>query len=233
MGLSVMPDKLPAALAIMADVARNPTFAPEELERARKEALDGLDVAYGDPGEVAAFATAPVTYAGTSFAHAAGGTPNSLKRLTRDDLVGFHDGYWRPDNAILVLTGDITPEPGFALAEQAFGDWPKPAGPPPARAGGHARPHAPQHRHRPAGRRPGGGDGDQAGHGPHRSALLPGRWSPTPCSAAAIRRGSTRSPHQARALLRRGLLAGGPAHAGRLHRRRPRPATMRPPKSPT
>jgi zinc protease len=135
-GLSVMPDKLPGALAIMADVARNPAFAAEELERARKQQLDDLDVAYGDPGQVAGFATAPVVYAGTSFAHAAGGTPASLKRLTRDDLVRFHDRNWRPDNAILVLTGDITPEHGFALAEAAFGDWPHPSDPPPPPAGG-------------------------------------------------------------------------------------------------
>jgi len=137
-GLSVMPDKLPGALAIIADVARNPAFAAEELERARKQQLDDLDVAYGDPGQVAGFATAPVVYAGTSFAHAAGGTPASLKRLTRDDLVRFHDRNWRPDNAILVLTGDITPDQGFALAEAAFGDWARPAGPPPPAAGGQA-----------------------------------------------------------------------------------------------
>jgi zinc protease len=136
-GISVMPDKLPAALGIVADVARNPTFAPAELERARKEQLDGLEVAYGEPGQVAAYATAPVTYAGTSFAHAAGGTPSSLKRLTRDDLVRFHQANWRPDRAILVLTGDITPDEGFALAVKALGAWPRPPEPPPPAPGGH------------------------------------------------------------------------------------------------
>jgi zinc protease len=137
--LSVMPDKLAGALGIVADVARNPTFAAAELERARHEHLDNLDVAYGDPGQVAGFANAPVVYAGTSFAHAAGGTPASLKRLTRDDLARFHDRNWRPDSATLVLTGDITPEAGFALAEKTFGDWPKPSDPPPPPAGGEAR----------------------------------------------------------------------------------------------
>ncbi len=138
LGLSVMPAKLPASLAIMADVARNPAFAADELERSRKEAFDDLEVAYGEPGQVAAFADAPVVYAGTPFAHAAGGTPASLKRLTRDDLAHFHDRYWRPDNAILVLTGDITPDEGFALADKAFGDWPKPADPAPEPAVGQA-----------------------------------------------------------------------------------------------
>jgi zinc protease len=136
LSLSVMPEKLPSALAIMADVARNPIFAPDELERARKEALDNLDVAYGDPAQIASFATAPIAYAGTSFAHAADGTPASLKRLARDDLAAFHDRYWRPDNAVLTLTGDITPEQGFSLAEQVFGDWPRPTEPSPAQPAG-------------------------------------------------------------------------------------------------
>jgi zinc protease len=134
--VSVMPQKLPAALAIVADVAREPAFAQAELDRARKESLDDLDVAYGDPGQLAGFALAPVVYAGTSFAHAEGGTPASLKRLTRDDLVQFHDRYWRPDDAMLVLTGDITPDQGFAIAEQAFGGWEKPASPPPPQPSG-------------------------------------------------------------------------------------------------
>jgi zinc protease len=138
LSLSVMPSKLSEALAIMSDIARQPAYAPAELKRARKQALDELEVAYGDPGQVASLATPPVVYAGTSFAHAAGGTPATLKRMTREDLARYHDTNWRPDNAILILTGDIDPEPGFALASQAFGAWPKPAGPPPAPAASHA-----------------------------------------------------------------------------------------------
>src|SRR5262249_30707105 len=108
------------------------TFAPDELERARKQALAGLEVSYGDPGQVGSLATAPVVYAGTPFAHAADGTPTSLKRLTREDLAKLHTADWRPDNAILLLTGHITPDDGFALAQRVFGDWQKPADPPPA-----------------------------------------------------------------------------------------------------
>jgi zinc protease len=131
LGLSVMRDKLEAALPLMADVAQHPTFAAAEVERARKQALDSLQVAYGDPQQIANFGTAPVVYAGTPFGHAADGDPASLKRLTNADLARFHAAYWRPDNAILVLAGDITTEEGFALAEKMFGGWERPAGPTP------------------------------------------------------------------------------------------------------
>jgi len=126
--LNVMPGNLPAALAIMSDVVRNPAFADEELERQRTQALDGLSVAYQSPGQLAAYAAAPVIFSGTPFGHVATGTPASLPKITSADLARLHAGNYRPDNAILVLTGDITPEQGFALAQTAFGDWKSPTG---------------------------------------------------------------------------------------------------------
>lgn len=131
--LNVMPEKLPAAMAIMADVARNPAFAQEELERQRSLALDGLSVAFQSPGQLAGFAASPVIFSGTPFGHVASGTPGSLPKIGTGDLAKLHAAHFRPDNAILVLTGDITPEHGFALAEKAFGDWTAPAGPAPTR----------------------------------------------------------------------------------------------------
>jgi zinc protease len=127
--LNVMPDKLPAALAIMADVARNPAFAPAELERQRSQALDGLQVSYQEPGQVAAMAAGPVVFGGTAFGHVPNGTPASLPRIEPSDLSAIHSAGFRPDNAILVMTGDITPDQGFALAKAAFGDWVRPATP--------------------------------------------------------------------------------------------------------
>ena len=125
--LNVMPDKLPIAMGIMADVARNPAFAPEELNRQKAQSLDGLRVAYQEPGQVSAYAAAPVVFAGTPFGHVATGTPGSIARLKPADLAALHQAWYRPDNAILVMTGDITPAQGFALAEKTFGGWARPA----------------------------------------------------------------------------------------------------------
>jgi zinc protease len=129
--LSVIADKAAQGLAIMADVAQNPTFKAQELERVKTEALDGLSVSLQRPGSVAGFTVPTVIYAGSGYGHVAGGTPGSLPKIQRADLVKTHAANWRPDNAVLVLTGDLTPEQGFALADAAFGGWSKPAGPPP------------------------------------------------------------------------------------------------------
>src|SRR5690606_6699310 len=117
------PDKLDPALAIMADVVRNPAFKPEELERQRAQALDSLQVAYESPGTLAAMAVQPLLFGGTPFGHAAQGTPKTLAGLDPATLEAIHQTWYRPDNAVLVLTGDIDAEAGFAAAEKAFGDW--------------------------------------------------------------------------------------------------------------
>lgn len=130
--LSVTANNAAPAMAIMADVAQHPAFSEAELERVRTETLDGLSVSFQRPGALAGFATAPVLYAGSAYGHVAGGTPGSLPKIKRADLAKTHSAYWRPDNAVLVLTGNLTPEAGFALAERAFGTWKKPTAPPPA-----------------------------------------------------------------------------------------------------
>ena len=127
--LEAITAKLPAAMAIFADVVRRPTFAQEELERLRARTLDSLEVSLQQPGELARFAAADAVFAGTPYGHVLGGSPASIKRFTRADITGFHQAWYRPDDAVLVLTGDLTPEQGFALAEQAFGDWKAPAQP--------------------------------------------------------------------------------------------------------
>ncbi|MDO9224024.1 MAG: pitrilysin family protein [Caulobacter sp.] len=131
--LNVMPVNLKPAMALMADVALNPAFSQDELDRVREQSLDGFQVALKRPGSVAGFVVAPIIYGGTAYGHVASGTPGSLPALTREDLMAVHRTWWRPDNAVLVIAGDLTPEEGFALAEQAFGGWTRPAGPPPAR----------------------------------------------------------------------------------------------------
>jgi zinc protease len=131
--ISVTTPKLAAAMDLLADVARNPAFAPEEIERERKQMLDDLRVALSQPGSVARFVAARAVYGDGAYGHSAGGTPASLPRIQRDDIVKLHATYYRPDNAILAFAGDIDLARAVQLAEHSFGDWKAPATPlPPA-----------------------------------------------------------------------------------------------------
>jgi zinc protease len=127
--VGVMSARIGPALQILADVVRHPTFKTEELERLRQQNLDSLTLQLGEPGSIARFVAARVVFGDSPYGHPIGGTPESLPRITRDDIVKMHASYYRPDNAILVIGGDIKAKDGVALAEKYFGDWKKPATP--------------------------------------------------------------------------------------------------------
>ncbi|HET6632963.1 MAG TPA: pitrilysin family protein [Rhodanobacteraceae bacterium] len=125
-GITVTTPKLDEALALLADVTLHPTFAKAELERARREALDSLRIAWGSPGALSRMVARRAVFGGGDYGHPGDGTPDSLKALGRDDLLRLHSAWYRPDNAVLIFAGDIAPKDAFALASKAFGEWRKP-----------------------------------------------------------------------------------------------------------
>ena len=130
--VGVMSTKIPQAMEILADVVRRPTFKSDEVERLRQQYLDNLTLALGDPGSIARFVASRVVFGDSPYGHPISGTTESLTRITAADIAKMHSRYYRPDNAILVIGGDITPKDGFALATKYFGDWSKPTTPLPS-----------------------------------------------------------------------------------------------------
>ncbi len=125
--VNVMSSKIEPAMAILADVVRHPMFNEDEIERLRGQSLDALTVALRDPGTLAAYVATRVVFGDAAYGHALNGTPETLARIKRGDIVALHATYYRPDNAILVIGGDTTSDDAFKLASRVFGDWAKPA----------------------------------------------------------------------------------------------------------
>lgn len=121
--LSVMSSNLNPAMAYVADVARNATFAKDEFERERAQAIDALQVAMTEPQPVARMVASRLIFGDAPYGHNLGGTPASLGKIGRTDLVQFHATHYRPDNAVLVLAGDVKAEDAFKLADAQFGSW--------------------------------------------------------------------------------------------------------------
>ncbi|KQY88065.1 MULTISPECIES: pitrilysin family protein [unclassified Brevundimonas] len=129
--------------SVFADVVMRPTFAAAELERSRTQTVTGLTVALRDPGNLASQVLNRLAFGGAAYGAPAAGTPTSVATLTRDQVVDFHDRWWRPDNAALIITGGMEPEQAFAFAERTLGGWERPSDPVPTvpnRAGGRPAP---------------------------------------------------------------------------------------------
>jgi zinc protease len=124
--VNVISSKVEPALTILADVVRNPVFKDEEIERLRQQYLDGLSVGMNSPGTLASWVASRVVFGDNAYGHSVGGTPESIARIKREDITSLHATYYRPDNAMLVIGGDIKADDAFKLAERLFGDWAKP-----------------------------------------------------------------------------------------------------------
>ncbi len=121
--ITVTTPKLDAALALVAEVAREPAFAQAELDRLRTQTLDELKIAYANPGSLASLVAARLAYGAGPYGHPANGTPDSLPRIDRRDLITAHRRTFRPDNVVLILAGDVDAAVGLALARRHFGSW--------------------------------------------------------------------------------------------------------------
>jgi zinc protease len=127
--VSVMSSKIQPAMEILADVVRHPTFKSEEVERLRQQLLDSFTLELGDPGALARMVAARVVFGDSPYGHPVSGTSESLARISAADIAKMHLRFYRPDNAILVIGGDINGKDGLALATKYFGDWQKPSTP--------------------------------------------------------------------------------------------------------
>ncbi|HEY8185542.1 MAG TPA: pitrilysin family protein, partial [Pyrinomonadaceae bacterium] len=131
-GVDVMSSKIGPAVDILADVVRRPQFKDEEIERLRQQTVDDLTVQLGEPGSIARYVAGRLVFGDAPYGQPLSGTLESIPRIKRDDFLQYHRRWYRPDNAILVIGGDIKPANAFALAQRYFGDWKKPAEPLPS-----------------------------------------------------------------------------------------------------
>ena len=134
--INVMSDKVAPALEILADVICRPAFSQDEVDRLRTQSLDELKVALNEPGMLASYVVGRVVFGGGPYGHPLSGTPESLVRIKRADIVALHRKYYRPDNAMLVVAGRCSLDEIVGLAGKYFGSWPRPAAPLPAVSGG-------------------------------------------------------------------------------------------------
>ncbi|WP_026082813.1 M16 family metallopeptidase [Mastigocladopsis repens] len=113
---------LPILIQTLADVVQNATFPENQLELSRQRALISLKVQLDDPRglgrRVFQQAIYPENHPFHSFP-----TEESLKSVTRADVLRFYQEHYRPDTTTIALVGDFEPNQVKALFNQAFGKW--------------------------------------------------------------------------------------------------------------
>ena len=122
--VSTIKKHLDSALEIFADVALNPTFPEEDMEKIRERRLTSILQRKDQPLTLAALAFGDIVY-GKSHPYGlpSSGTEESIKSLSRKDLQSFYSTYYRSNNAVLIVVGDVTRAEIEPVLEKYFGSW--------------------------------------------------------------------------------------------------------------
>lgn len=119
-----LTSRLPAALDLVSDLLQRPSFPQPEVERIRDEQLAAIVQRRAEPRGLANEMASRFIYAPESpFSRPLGGTTETLRGLTRSDVVSYHADHFSPAHAAVLVAGDLPVEEATRLAERAFGGW--------------------------------------------------------------------------------------------------------------
>ena len=122
--LHVPRRRLEAALDLLADVVLRPSFSDSEVARQRELRRAQLVQQRDEPVAVANVAFPAIVYGpGHPYGHPLNGTDGATTALTRDRVAGFYRSYYRPNDARILMVGDITLAEARGLVAARFGAW--------------------------------------------------------------------------------------------------------------
>jgi predicted Zn-dependent peptidase len=125
-GLSALTPNFAASTELLADIVRNPAFAPEEVERVRSQQLAGIAAEMTEPRSIAMRTLPPLLYGavypyGVPFTGT--GDPAVVKTVTRADMVAFQQKWLRPDNARIFMVSDAPLGDLLPALNASLGTW--------------------------------------------------------------------------------------------------------------
>lgn len=119
--VSILSENAALGFELLADAAMRPSFADNEVELYRTQALSGLQLDQSQPASIAARTFARELYGKHPYGRSADAA--SVKAISRADLIAFQKARLAPGSALLVLAGDITLARAQQMATAAFKGW--------------------------------------------------------------------------------------------------------------
>jgi zinc protease len=117
-------DALDRMLFIEAERMANGLYEPDEVESERTVIISELEGGENDPDQVLEIEVNAAAFKAHPYGHPTIGWLSDLERMTRDDLYGYYRRHYVPNNATLVVAGDVDPAEVIRLATHHFGAIP-------------------------------------------------------------------------------------------------------------
>jgi len=121
--LSILKKDVSLGFDLLSDIILNPVFPEEELNKKINRIKGSLKARKEDPHFIASEAFRKEVFGLHPYGRLVEGTEESLKRIKRDDILKFHSAYYVPNNSIMAVVGDITPEEVEDLLKRYFSRW--------------------------------------------------------------------------------------------------------------
>lgn len=124
--LNTLKSTMDKSLDIYADLILHPAFPEKEFLRLQKERLAAIQREKVTP-QAMAFRVVPALLYGKGHPYAVPftgtGTEASVSKMTREDLAKFHETWFKPNNATLLVVGDTTLAEIKPMLERLFSSW--------------------------------------------------------------------------------------------------------------
>ncbi|MDH7569223.1 MAG: pitrilysin family protein [Armatimonadota bacterium] len=121
--LSLSPaDALDTVLDVLADLLLHPRFDAAEVEKERTELLQALAVLDEDPVWVVQRSLSERLYPMGPYGRAVPGSVDSVKRITRQQMIDFYRRHYGAENVVVVVVGNVDTEPTLRGVERAFAE---------------------------------------------------------------------------------------------------------------
>jgi zinc protease len=122
-GGRALVEDLPLLLDVLADCLKNPIFPLEQVERLRAQYLTGLAIRAQDTAEMASLTFDEILFAGHPYSLPEEGYPETIQRISRDDLAAFQEAHYSPEGMVVVVVGAVTPDQAIELVAHSLGQW--------------------------------------------------------------------------------------------------------------
>ncbi|MDR7922907.1 pitrilysin family protein [Thermosynechococcus sp. HY213] len=126
---TVRADQLEPLLILEADRLRNTLMTPDALESEKRVVISELQGYENSPEYRLSRAVMAALYPHHPYGLPVGGTASDVEQFTLPAVKSFYHQYYRPDNAVVVIAGDVRPPRALELVKKTFGQIPRPTDP--------------------------------------------------------------------------------------------------------
>lgn len=118
-------EPLTASISLLSKILADPIFPAEVLDREKEASIISLRERNTRPGSIAAKLMSESLFGEHPYRSTGLGTEQTIGSLTRDDLVAFHQRFYRASNAVVTIVGDLSVDQARGIAKSITDGLPR------------------------------------------------------------------------------------------------------------